>query len=258
MFREAKPLVTSVMDGYNVCIFAYGQTGAGKTHTMEGPCDDRGVNHRALAELFRLADERADGYEYAIVVSMMEVYNEQVRDLLDDAGARSAASPSAAKGLEVRLGPGGGSVVPGLQRVPVRTVEDVLQLMARGAKNRHVGGTAMNADSSRSHCVLSVEVTGLNTLARVQYQGKLQLIDLAGSERIDRSGATGERLKEAQCINKSLSTLGDVLQALAQKQKHVPFRNSKLTFLLADSLRGQSKVRSCVFVEPARGGIAGE
>lgn len=232
VFQDVKPLVTSVMDGYNVTIFAYGQTGSGKTHTMKGIPKDQGVYHRTFQELFDLQCSRDDDYEYTITISMFEIYNETVRDLLV-----SSTAP-----LDVRRKASGEISIPGLEEKAVKNIQEVEELMAMGDSHRAVGVTDMNAHSSRSHCVLSINVHGLNTTAQLRYHGKMHLIDLAGSERIARSNVTGARLKEAQAINKSLSALGDVVQALVTKQKHIPFRNSKLTFFLSDSLGGNSNM----------------
>jgi kinesin family member C2/C3 len=243
VFKEVQPLVVSCMDGYNVCIFAYGQTGSGKTHTMEGPGDDRGVNFRALKELFKVRDQRAGDFEYKISVSMLEIYNEKIRDLLGDSKADETSS------LKIHKGPQG-MYVESLTEKPVETEEDVIRAMNIGHKNRSTGGTNMNAHSSRSHALLSVYVRGTNHSAGISYFGKLHLIDLAGSERLSRSGASGDRLKEAQAINKSLSALGDVIESLQSKQKHTPYRNSKLTYLLADSLGGHAKTLMFINVSP--------
>ncbi|KAL6958697.1 hypothetical protein U1Q18_045215 [Sarracenia purpurea var. burkii] len=199
--QDTQPLIRSVLDGYNVCIFAYGQTGSGKTYTMVGPKDiteqNRGVNYRALSDLFLLAEQRKNTFRYDVYVQMIEIYNEQVRDLL------------VVDGLNV----------PDASIVQVTSTFDVIELMNLGQRNRAVGATALNDRSSRSHS-----------------RGCMHLVDLAGSERVDKSEVIGDRLKEAQHINKSLSALGDVISSLAQKNSHVPYRNSKLTQLLQDSL----------------------
>ncbi|KAF8026028.1 hypothetical protein BT93_F2753 [Corymbia citriodora subsp. variegata] len=192
VFEDTAPFATSVLDGYNVCIFAYGQTGTGKTYTMEGTKTDRGVNYRTLEELFHIIKERQQLFQYDISVSVLEVYNEQIRDLL----------------------------VPGNQPgVPAKSI----------------------------HCVM---VKGENSLTGECTRSKLWLVDLAGSERIAKTEVQGERLKEAQNINRSLSALGDVISALATKSPHVPFRNSKLTHLLQDSLGGDSKALMFVQISP--------
>eukprot|EP00741_Cyanophora_paradoxa_P005759 tig00000113_g5581.t1 len=245
VFEDTQPLVASAMDGYNVCIFAYGQTGSGKTYTMEGPPGDRGVNLRALEELFALKRARQGEWSYHFRVSMLEIYNESIYDLLLPASA-AAQAPK----LEIRQGPAG-NYVQDLTEVEVKSLREVEEVMRAGAENRTVHATAMNEHSSRSHCVLQVQVESTNLTTGLRALSKLNLIDLAGSERVSRSEATGDRLKEAQNINKSLSALGDVIAALYQKSAHVPYRNSKLTYLLQDSLGGESKTLMFVQVSPS-------
>ncbi|PRP85420.1 hypothetical protein PROFUN_06966 [Planoprotostelium fungivorum] len=242
VFSDVKPLMTSVIDGYNVCIFAYGQTGSGKTYTMTGPSTDRGINIRALQELFIVARERNTSGEEPVRfrVSMMEIYNDTVRDLLHT-GATTAS------GLDVRLSEEGDVSVEGLIEESVNEMEDVLAVMDKGTQNRTVGSTFMNSDSSRSHAMLRVSVYCKNKI-----QSVLSLVDLAGSERLSRSGAMKEQMVETQHINQSLSALGDVISALRSKKGHVPYRNSKLTFLLQNCLKGDSKVLMFVQVSPSR------
>jgi kinesin family protein C2/C3 len=240
IFEDTKPLVTSVMDGYNVCIFAYGQTGSGKTYTMQGPDSDPGVNLRTLIELFTITEERSDDWRYTIKVAMVEIYNETIRDLLD--------AESLKKKYEIRQGPEG-NYVPGLVEVTVTCIDDVTRLMQLGNENRSMASTAMNEYSSRSHSLLLITVEGANTVTKAKIKSKLTLVDLAGSERVSKSEVTGQRLVEAQNINRSLSALGDVMAGLHQNNSHIPYRNSKLTHLLADCLGGDSK--TCVFVHCA-------
>ncbi|XP_062583545.1 kinesin-like protein KIFC3 isoform X2 [Saccostrea cucullata] len=241
VFEEVQSLVTSCIDGYNVCIFAYGQTGSGKTFTMEGNRENPGINQRALALLFKEIEARGQDWGYTITVNVMEIYNEKIRDLLSD-------DPSYK--MEVKMNPEGGLHVPGLCSEEVRSVDDVNQVFALGQKNRATATTNMNEHSSRSHALLTVQVVGVNKTTNVKTVGKLNLVDLAGSERVSKSGADGTRLKEAQNINKSLSCLGDVIHALRSKQSHVPYRNSKLTYLLQDSLGGDSKTLMIVQIAP--------
>lgn len=241
LFSEVRPLVTSILDGYSVCIFAYGQTGSGKTHTMAGPTDNPGINTRSLQELFERKTQRCKEYQDEITVSVMEIYNEQIRDLL----AQDAANTN----LQVRQGPTG-NFVPGLTVVPVQTLEEVFELIKRGNKNRSTHATDMNEHSSRSHSILSIQMKSLNIVTNAVSNGKLFLVDLAGSERLSKTGAEGQRLKEAQNINKSLSALGDVIAARASKAKHVPYRNSSLTYLLQDALGGDSKTLMVACASP--------
>ncbi|CAH8321678.1 unnamed protein product [Eruca vesicaria subsp. sativa] len=247
VFLDTRPLIRSILDGYNVCIFAYGQTGSGKTYTMSGPSitskEEWGVNYRALNDLFHLTQIRQNAVVYEVGVQMVEIYNEQVRDILSDGGS------SQRLGIWNTALPNG-LAVPDASMHSVRSTEDVLELMNIGLMNRTVGATALNERSSRSHCVLSVHVRGVDVETDSVLRGSLNLVDLAGSERVDRSEATGERLKEAQHINKSLSALGDVIFALAHKNTHVPYRNSKLTQVLQSSLGGQAKTLMFVQVNP--------
>ncbi|CAN0907821.1 Kinesin-like protein KIN-14L [Linum grandiflorum] len=246
VFDHVQPLIRSVMDGYNVCIFAYGQTGSGKTYTMSGPpggsTKELGINYLALNDLFQMSDRRKDVINYDIQVQMVEIYNEQIRDLL--------AEDSSATKLEIRSCVGeDGLTLPDATMLPVTSTSDVLKLMKLGEVNRVVSCTAMNNRSSRSHSVLTVHVQGKDESGG-NLRGCLHLVDLAGSERVDKSEVTGDRLKEAQYINKSLSCLGDVVTALAQKNSHIPYRNSKLTLLLQDSLGGQAKTLMFAHVSP--------
>ncbi|KAJ1265713.1 hypothetical protein BS78_08G097100 [Paspalum vaginatum] len=245
VFSDMKPLIRSVLDGFNVCIFAYGQTGSGKTYTMSGPKalteESLGVNYRALNDLFNLKAQRKGTIDYDISVQMIEIYNEQVRDLLQDSGNRR---------LEIKNTSQKGLAVPDASIVPVTSTSDVVELMNQGQKNRAVGSTAINDRSSRSHSCLTVHVHGRDLTSGTILRGCMHLVDLAGSERVDKSEVVGDRLKEAQYINKSLSALGDVIASLSQKNSHVPYRNSKLTQLLQDSLGGQAKTLMFVHISP--------
>ncbi|XP_039209597.1 kinesin-like protein KIFC3 isoform X3 [Crotalus tigris] len=243
VFQEVQALITSCIDGYNVCIFAYGQTGAGKTYTMEGSPDNPGINQRALRLLFSEVQSKAPDWNYSITVSVAEIYNEALRDLLGKEPQEK---------LEIRLCPDGSGqlYVPGLTEFPVHSVEDINQVFEFGHINRATECTYLNEHSSRSHALLMITVRGIDCSTGIRTTGKLNLVDLAGSERVGRSGAEGSRLREAQYINKSLSALGDVIYALRSRQSHVPFRNSKLTYLLQDSLSGESKTLMMVQVSP--------
>ncbi|XP_028762599.1 kinesin-like protein KIN-14J isoform X2 [Neltuma alba] len=246
VFMDTQPLIRSVLDGYNVCIFAYGQTGSGKTYTMSGPSlsskSDWGVNYRALHDLFHISQSRKGSIVYEVGVQMVEIYNEQVRDLLSTNGPQKVGIWNSAQP--------NGLVVPDASLHTVNSMTDVLELMNIGLMNRVTGSTALNERSSRSHSVLTVHVRGTDLETNTLLRGCLHLVDLAGSERVERSEATGDRLKEAQHINKSLSALGDVISALAQKSPHVPYRNSKLTQLLQSSLGGQAKTLMFVQLNP--------
>ncbi|XP_072536751.1 kinesin-like protein KIFC3 isoform X2 [Salminus brasiliensis] len=238
VFQEIEPLITSCIDGYHVCIFAYGQTGSGKTYTMEGPAENPGINQRALKHLFNEIEERKDMWTYTVTVSSVEIYNEVLRDLLSKDGEK----------LDIKINPDGtGQLhVPGLRVIEVKSFQHIKKILATARRNRITFGTLMNQHSSRSHALLTVTVQGVDLATGSKSSGKLNLVDLAGSERVWKSGAEGERLKEAQNINRSLLALGDVIQALRGRQTHIPFRNSRLTYLLQDSLGKGNKTAMVV------------
>ncbi|XP_037130125.1 kinesin-like protein KIFC3 isoform X1 [Syngnathus acus] len=240
VFQEIEPLVTSCIDGYHVCIFAYGQTGSGKTYTMEGSVENPGINQRALKHLFSGIEERKDMWSYIVTVSSVEIYNEVLRDLLSKDGEK----------LDIKINPDGtGQLhVPGLRVIEVKSFQHIKKILAMARRNRITFGTQMNQHSSRSHALLCITVQGTDLATGSKTTGKLNLVDLAGSERVWKSGAEGERLKEAQNINRSLLALGDVIQALRARQTHIPFRNSRLTYLLQDSLGKGSKTAMVVQV----------
>ncbi|CAN1335425.1 Kinesin-like protein KIN-14F [Linum perenne] len=269
IYGDTQPLIRSVLDGFNVCIFAYGQTGSGKTYTMSGPDlnteETWGVNYRALRDLFQISKTRADIVNYQVGVQMIEIYNEQVRDLLVSDGSNRRYPfqdldtrlpfgnllPSTTHTLDIRNNSQlNGLNVPDASLIRVLSTQDVLDLMRIGQRNRAVGATALNERSSRSHSILTVHAYGKELISGSILKGCLHLVDLAGSERVVKSEAVGERLKEAQHINRSLSALGDVIYALAQKSQHVPYRNSKLTQVLQESLGGQAKTLMFVHINP--------
>ncbi|XP_070208560.1 kinesin-like protein KIF13A isoform X2 [Littorina saxatilis] len=250
-----KDILERAFEGYNGCIFAYGQTGSGKSYTMMGTRGQKGIIPRLCDRLFDLIKERQHG-ELAIKVevSYMEIYNEKVHDLLDPKGSQ--------QNLKVRehniLGP----YVDGLSLLAVKSYEDIDNLMTEGNKSRTVAATNMNSESSRSHAVFNIIVTQtlLDTASGVSGEkvSKLSLVDLAGSERAQKTGAVGERLKEGSNINKSLTTLGLVISALADQSgggkkgtKFVPYRDSVLTWLLKDNLGGNSKTVMVATISPA-------
>ncbi|KAK3776928.1 hypothetical protein RRG08_016748 [Elysia crispata] len=241
VFEEVSSLVRSTMDGYNVCIFAYGQTGSGKTYTMEGPPSEPGIQQRAIEQLFQESTD--PDWDYTISASMLEIYNETIIDLLD---------PEPRFKLEAKLQSDGSLHIPGLTQVPVKSVQEVLQVFSTGREHRATESTSMNTRSSRSHCLLCITVLGQNLVTASKTSGRLNLVDLAGSERLSRSQADGERLREAKNINRSLACLGDVIHALRSRHKHVPYRNSKLTYLLQDSLGGNGKTLMIIQVAPGK------
>uniref|UniRef100_A0A8R1DPX9 Kinesin-like protein n=1 Tax=Caenorhabditis japonica TaxID=281687 RepID=A0A8R1DPX9_CAEJA len=240
IFQEVSPIITSCIDGYNVCIFAYGHTGSGKTYTMEGPVELPGINQRAIMQLFETAKERDGDVKYVIRVAMMEIYNEKIRDLLNTSNTN----------LAIRQTDEGKSSIPGLEEITVSSAKEVTETLARGRKNKAVAATEANIESSRSHVIVRVIVSATNLITKATTVGRLNLVDLAGSERVSQTNATGQLLKEAQAINKSLSELGNVVLALRQNQKHIPFRNCQLTRILEDSLNGDSKTLVIVHLSP--------
>ena len=243
----AAPVVSSVLEGYNGTVFAYGQTGAGKTHTMEGypdPPELRGIIPNAFQHIF---DHVALGKneKYLVRASYFEIYNEEIRDLL---------SKDPKNRLELKENVDSGVYVKDLTSFVVKSTSEIDHVMQAGKKNRSVGETLMNQASSRSHSVFTIVIECCHADDRGEHirVGKLNLVDLAGSERQSKTGATGDRLKEATKINLSLSALGNVISALVDgKSQHIPYRDSKLTRILQDSLGGNTKTVMCANAGPA-------
>lgn len=259
VFVEISQLVQSALDGYKVCIFAYGQTGSGKTYTMLGKPDapkQKGLIPRSLEQIFQTSQVlSAQGWKYKLQASMLEIYNETIRDLLlpnrsNPSDMTRGESGVSGKQYTIKHDANGNAYVPDLTIVDVCSIQEITLLLEQAAQSRSVGKTLMNEQSSRSHSVFTLRISGVNENTEQQVQGVLNLIDLAGSERLSRSGATGDRLKETQAINKSLSCLSDVIFALAKREDHVPFRNSKLTTLLQPCLGGDSKTLMFVNISP--------
>ncbi|XP_026527228.1 kinesin-like protein KIF13B [Notechis scutatus] len=247
-------ILQNAFEGYNACIFAYGQTGSGKSYTMMGTADEPGLIPRLCSSLFeRAQQEESEEQSFKVEVSYMEIYNEKVRDLLDPKGSRQS--------LKVREHSVYGPYVDGLSKLAVANYKDIESLMSEGNKSRTVAATNMNEESSRSHAVFKIILTHIlydvKSGTSGEKVGKLSLVDLAGSERATKTGAAGDRLKEGSNINKSLTTLGLVISALADqaagknKNKFVPYRDSVLTWLLKDSLGGNSKTAMVATVSPA-------
>ncbi|XP_060067776.1 kinesin-like protein KIF25 [Ylistrum balloti] len=300
VFYEVQPMLTSLLDGYNICIMAYGQTGSGKTHTMLGshknedynaslePHPDEGVIPRAARELFRLISEKPERH-HTIEVSVVEIYNNDIRDLLgSDANMKHDISTGVDNSINL----------PTISFKEVDNVYDVMCLVQRGLKARRESSTLVHDHSSRSHLVVTLTVnsqapsffskpstqdgamqqtssrdargrslsvpmsmiSGPGPVAEPPSSGdsqavirtKLQLVDLAGSECVGMSGVTGAALREASHINKSLSALADVLGALSEHRAHVPYRNSRLTHLLQDSIGGDAKLLVLLCVSPSQ------
>lgn len=250
IFVEISQLIQSALDGYKVCIFAYGQTGSGKTYTMLGcpdHLDQKGVIPRSLEQIFEASQAlNSQGWTFQIQASMLEIYNETIRDLL----AMGNKNTTPLKQYAVKHDQNGSTSVSDLTVVEVTEWKEVSSLLHQAAQSRAVGKTAINEQSSRSHCVFTLRISGFNESIDQQVNGVLNLIDLAGSERLSRTGSVGDRLKETQAINKSLASLGDVILAIANRDQHVPYRNSKLTYLLQPCLGGDSKTLMFVNVSP--------
>ncbi|XP_052808360.1 kinesin-like protein KIF25 isoform X6 [Mya arenaria] len=297
VFDEVSPMLTSLLDGYNICIMAYGQTGSGKTHTMLGshknedyhlrmePHKDEGVIPRAARELFRLISEKPDG-KISVEVSVVEIYNNDIQDLL-------SGDPHAKH--DVITGPDGSLSIPTLTSKKVKKIQDVMSFVQYGLRMRREASTMVHEHSSRSHLIVTLTVNSqapsfltkpsapspipenappggrdrrgrsvslMSTpsfeppapapLNHAIIKTKLQLVDLAGSECVGMSGVTGAALREASHINKSLSALADVLGALAENRPHVPYRNSRLTHFLQDSIGGNAKLLVLLCVAPAQ------
>ncbi|ETE59398.1 Kinesin-like protein KIF17, partial [Ophiophagus hannah] len=234
----AYPVIEGVTEGYNGTIFAYGQTGSGKSFTMQGildPPSQKGIIPRAFEHLFESV-QCAENTKFLVRASYLEIYNEEIRDLL---------GPSTKQKLELKEHPEKGVYVKGLSQHTIHSITQCERIMETGWKNRAVGYTLMNKDSSRSHSIFTINMEIYVVDERGQDHlraSKLNLVDLAGSERQSKTGAVGERLKEATKINLSLSALGNVISALADGRcRHVPYRDSKLTRVLQDSLGGNTK-----------------
>jgi len=237
------------VEGYNGTVFAYGQTGCGKSFSMQGieePATQRGIIPRAFEHIFESITV-ADNSRFLVHASYLEIYNEDIRDLL--------SKSTKVEKLEVKEHPDKGVYVKDLSKIACNSISDMEKLMDRGSKNRSVGATLMNADSSRSHSIFTIFIETSEKGADGEEHikaGKLNLVDLAGSERQAKTGATGGRLKEATKINLSLSALGNVISALVDgKSKHIPYRDSKLTRLLQDSLGGNTKTLMVACISPA-------
>ena len=270
VFQEiGEPILKSFIGGYNCTIFCYGQTGAGKTHTMMGPLEQlfeensppQGLIPRIIHYLFNEETkvkniitggntEKCKNIKMNIKFCVMELYQESIIDLLksETQNTTGKAQNDKANELKIKEDPKKGMYVQGITEIEIKTAKEAKNLILMGLKSRHVAATEMNAESSRSHLLFSIYLSTSYINSRgsaVEKTSRLHLIDLAGSERQKKTKAQGERMKEACMINKSLSTLGNVINALVEnyegKNKYIPFRDSKLTYFLKDSLGGNSK-----------------
>ena len=254
----AKPLLQEMLQGYNCTVFAYGQTGTGKTHTMSGDiqmsnnriAENAGIIPRTLLDLFRSLEKNS---EFTVKVSFIELYNEELRDLLitkdsEDRKVRIFDDPEK-KSI----------VVQGMEEVFIKNVSEGMNVLMRGSYNRQVAATKCNDLSSRSHSVfaITVHMKEIDPISGEEYLkiGKLNLVDLAGSENISRSGAENKRAREAGMINQSLLTLGRVINALVDQSPHIPYRESKLTRLLQDSLGGRTKTCIIATISPSKASL---
>ncbi|KAL4591136.1 hypothetical protein LXL04_004086 [Taraxacum kok-saghyz] len=258
------PLVENCIAGFNSSVFAYGQTGSGKTYTIWGPSnalleddsssDQQGLTPRVFERLFLRINEEQNKHTdkqlmYQCRCSFLEIYNEQITDLLDPTQ----------RNLQIREDTKTGVYVENLREESVCSIKDVTQLLKKGLSNRRIGATSINMESSRSHsvftCVVESRCKSVDGLSSLK-TSRINLVDLAGSERQKSTGAAGERLKEAGNINRSLSQLGNLINILAEvsqtgKQRHIPYRDSKLTFLLQESLGGNAKLAMVCAISPA-------
>ncbi|KAF1744883.1 hypothetical protein MXB_1177, partial [Myxobolus squamalis] len=230
----AKPLVGDLLSGYNSTIFAYGQTSSGKTYTMEGIFDDMsklGIIPRIIDDIFKYIYQMDENLEFHIKVAYFEIYLDSIKDLLD----------SNNRNLSVHQDKHGNPFVKGITERFVSCSEEMYDIIEEAKSNRHIACTNMNEHSSRSHSIFLINLRQQNTLTKKSKVGKLFLVDLAGSEKVSKTGASGVVLDEAKNINKSLGALGNVISALAENKAHVPYRDSKLTRILQESLGGNSR-----------------
>lgn len=244
IFDEISQMVQSAMDGYNVCMFCYGQTGSGKTYTMSSV---DGMIPRATKMIYEQANKlKEKSWTYTMEGTFIEVYNEELNDLLTPAEGKDAKKKLEIRHDEARKT----TTVLNCKSVKLDSENSVELMLNQAQKNRSVAATKSNQHSSRSHSVFTLKLIGENSATRERCEGTLNLVDLAGSERLKQSGAEGDRMKETQNINTSLKSLGDVIEALGSGTKHIPYRNSKLTYLLRYSLGGNSKTLMFVMVSP--------
>ena len=232
------------MEGYNGTIFAYGQSGSGKTYTMYGPdiFDDvyKGIIPRIVEDIFNYVEKADDNIDFQFKLSVLEIYKEVMYDLLTQQIGD----------IKIQENPETGIVIEGLSEVYLSSIDEFFEYVDLSQSNRKVAETKLNHNSSRSHCILILEVTQSFKKEKLIKKGTLNLVDLAGSEKVSKTGAVGLTLEEAKKINLSLSTLGNVIHALTHKSEHIPYRDSKLTRLLKESLGGNYKTSLIVTCSP--------
>ncbi|CAF2074717.1 hypothetical protein Bca4012_089304 [Brassica carinata] len=254
------PIVFEVLEGYNCTIFAYGQTGTGKTYTMEGGArkkngefpSDAGVIPRAVKQIFDILE--AQGAEYSMKVTFLELYNEEISDLLAPEETTKFVDDKSKKSIALMEDGKGSVFVRGLEEEIVSTANEIYKILEKGSAKRRTAETLLNKQSSRSHSIFSITIHIKENTPEGEEMikcGKLNLVDLAGSENISRSGAREGRAREAGEINKSLLTLGRVINALVEHSGHIPYRDSKLTRLLRDSLGGKTKTCVIATISPS-------
>lgn len=241
-----KSTVDDILNGYNGTVFAYGQTGAGKSYTMMGTDidsdDGRGVIPRIVEQIFASILSSPSTIEYTVRVSYMEIYMERIRDLLAPHNDNLPVHEEKSRGVYVK----------GLLEIYVSSIQEVYEVMRRGGNARAVASTNMNAESSRSHSIFVITITQKNVETGSAKSGQLFLVDLAGSEKVGKTGASGQTLEEAKKINKSLSALGMVINNLTDgKSSHIPYRDSKLTRILQESLGGNSRTTLIINCSPS-------
>ncbi|KAM9744607.1 putative LOC110439812 homolog [Menidia menidia] len=255
LFQDTNRLIQSVIDGFNVCIFAYGQTGSGKTFTMVGDKDQKklGIMPRSFNAMFDIMQENSSKFDFKVSAYMLELYNDRLQDLfVSQAGeAHAQTRPnSQPRRVEIKRNRKGVVFAQGAETKEASSAQELYALFQQACANRHISATKMNVESSRSHLIVGIMVESRNLTNGSISSGKLSLVDLAGSERAAKTGAKDHQLKEANSINKSLSALGDVISALSAELPHVPYRNSKLTQVMQDSLGGNAKTLMIVNISP--------
>lgn len=235
--KIGQPLVHQVLDGFNACILSYGATGSGKTFTMMGDLNDvetkAGLIPRMITQLLESRQTGDEDVLHQLELSYVEIYQERIHDLLGSDHTKTFKLRERGDPPEV--------YIEGIETVSIQTLDQVISHLKTGDQHRAVADTQMNSRSSRSHAVIILRFTRINRRLQTRKVSRLFLVDLAGSELVERSGVTGQALEEAKKINKSLSTLAHVIQALTTDRSHVPYRDSKLTRILTDALGGNSK-----------------
>ncbi|KAG5630887.1 hypothetical protein H5410_002604 [Solanum commersonii] len=248
VFSEIEPIIKSALDGYNACIFAYGQTGTGKTFTMEGTEEFPGVVPRAIEALFKHAADSNHAFLFSF--SMLEIYMGYLKDLLTPHSQTTKSIFPLPPCLSIQTHPNGETEIENLVTIQVNDLNQAMRLYKLGCGFRSTASTNSNRTSSRSHCMIRISISSVRASKRRRLTNKLWMVDLGGSERVLKTKALGRRFEEGKAINLSLSSLGDVIHALQSKKRHIPYRNSKLTQVLKDSLGDDSKTLMLVHVSP--------